>query len=295
MTGFDTTAKSAETAKGAAARPEPGIMPGRERRAARTAAAPAVRGRRPLGLWRLEVLRVTRTRRWLLLLLAFPLLGILGPIVVRHLHRILDVLGADGGALPETVEAQDAMIAYTGVGGQIGLLVALGVMAAALALDHRPGLAAFYRTRTCRPRDLVIPRWTVCAAAVCLANLLATGIVWAEIRWLFGPVPADRMIYGMLFETVYLLMALSLVAGAAAFLRRPVALFGAALIAMVLSPLPRLWKPLRAWEPSELGGAGIQLLGESTPGDFVRPAIVALLLTAVMLSLAVWRIGRREM
>lgn len=277
-------------------RAEAKVAAGRPRGAARTDAA-AVRPRRPLGLWRLEVLRVTRTRRWLLLLLAYPLLGALGPIVVRHLGSILDWLGADGASAPDKVDAADGMLAYLSASGQIGLLVALGITAAALAVDHRTGLAAFYRTRTRRPRDLVLPRWTVCAAAVCTANALATVIVWAELRWLFGPVPTDRILYGLLFSTVYLLMALGLVAGAAAFLRRPVALFGAALVALILSPLPRLWKPARDWEPSGLGGAGGELLEPNgpTPADFAVPSVMALALTAALLAVAVWRVGRREM
>ncbi|MDI2131228.1 hypothetical protein [Yinghuangia seranimata] len=260
----------------------------------RTATA-AARGRRPLGLWRLEVLRLTRTRRWLLLLIAYPLLGAAGPPIVAHLREILDALGADASLSAGETSADDGVTAYVGVSGQIGLLVALSTTAAALALDHRPGLAAFYRTRTRRAWDLVVPRWTVSAAAVCIANLLGSAIVWAEVRWLFGPVPTDRMLYGWLFSTLYLLMALSLVAGAAAFLRRPVALFGAAMVALVLSPLPRLWKPLRHWEPSRLAGAETDLLDGAAPGDFAVPSIVAIVLVVVMLSLAVWRVGRREM
>ncbi|WP_436776824.1 hypothetical protein [Yinghuangia sp. YIM S09857] len=272
-----------------------GAVRGQASGAARTAEAAGQRVRRPLGLWRLEVLRVTRTRRWLLLLIAYPLLGAAGPLVVRHLDRILEVLGADGADPPDDMGAPEGMAAYVVASGQIGLFVALGIAAAALAVDHRPGLAAFYRTRTRRARDLVVPRWTVCAAAVCIANAVATAIVWAELRWLWGPVPTDRILYGALFNTLYLLMALALVAGASAFLRRPVALFGAALVALVLSPLPRLWRPLRGWEPSSLGSAGVELLEDATPGEFVGPALVAVLVTLTMLSLAVWRIGRREM
>lgn len=285
MSRFDTAA-------------EPRAETGRTERPARTAratAAPA-RGQRPLGLWRLEVLRVTRTRRWLLLLLGFPVLGAVGPVVVRYIDRILDVLDADGVTPPDNLGASDGMAAYLEVSGQIGILVALGMTAAAMALDHRSGLAAFYRTRTSRAWELVLPRWTVAATAVCLANALATGIVWVELHALFGAV-SDRLIfYAALFNMLYLLMALGLVAGAAAFLRRPVAIFGAALMALILLPLPRLWRPMRDWEPSRLGGAGVKLLeGSRTPGDYAAASLVAVLLTAALLSLAVWRIGRREM
>lgn len=285
MSRFDTAAEPrAET--GRTERPD---------RAPRPTAAPP-RGRRPLGLWRLEVLRVTRTRRWLLLILGFPVLGALGPVVVRYIDDILDVLGADGVTPPENLGASDGMAAYLEVSGQVGMLVALGMAAAAMAVDHRSGLAAFYRTRTRRAWELVLPRWTVAAAAVCIANAVATGIVWIELHGLFGSV-SDRLIfYAALFNMLYLLMALGMVAGAAAFLRRPVAIFGAALLALILQPLPRLWRPMRDWEPSGLGGAGVKLLeGSDTPADYAASSLVAVLLTAALLTLAVWRIGRREM
>ncbi|UGQ14807.1 hypothetical protein LO772_15275 [Yinghuangia sp. ASG 101] len=285
MSRFDTAAEPrAET--GRTERPD---------RTARVVSAQA-RGRRPLGLWRLEVLRVTRTRRWLLLILGFPVLGAAGPVVVRYIDAILDLLGADGVTPPENLGASEGMAAYLEVSGQLGMLVALGMTAAALAVDHRPGLAAFYRTRTRRAWELVLPRWTVAAAAVCIANAVATGIVWVELHGLFGSVSDRLILYAALFNMLYLLMALGMVAGAAAFLRRPVAIFGAALMALILLPLPRLWRPMRGWEPSGLGGAGVNLLdGSDTPGDYAAASLVAVLLTAALLGLAVWRIGRREM
>ncbi|MGR6999764.1 hypothetical protein ACU686_19435 [Yinghuangia aomiensis] len=79
------------------------------------------------------------------------MLGSAGPIIVRHINSILSALGADGVDVPTDLTADAAMTSYVGVSGQIGLLVALGMCAAALAVDHRPGLAAFYRTRTCKP------------------------------------------------------------------------------------------------------------------------------------------------
>ncbi|HSA51841.1 MAG TPA: hypothetical protein VLH10_17235 [Yinghuangia sp.] len=286
MSRYDTAAELRAETRGVTDRTD---------RTTRSPAA-AVRGRRPVGLWRLEVLRVTRTRRWFLLILGFPVLGALGPLIVRNLDRILDALGADGVTPPDNLGAADAMAAYLEVSGQIGILVALGMAAAALAVDHRPGLAAFYRTRTRRAWELVLPRWMVCAAAVCIANAVATGIVWAELRGMFGAVSTRLILYSALFNTLYLLMALGLAAGAAAFLRRPVAIFGAALVSLILLPLPRLWKPMRDWEPSSLGGAGVRLLeGSASPGDYAAASLVAVLLTAALLCLAVWRIGRREM
>jgi len=39
-----------------------------------------------MSLWRLEVLRLWRTQRWLILLAVFVSLGVLGPLTARYLH-----------------------------------------------------------------------------------------------------------------------------------------------------------------------------------------------------------------
>ncbi|MGR6999765.1 hypothetical protein ACU686_19440 [Yinghuangia aomiensis] len=73
------------------------------------------------------------------------------------------------------------------------------------------------------------------------------------------------------------------------------ALFGTALIALIVSPLPRLWKPLRGWSPDKLSSVEIGLLDGHEPGSYAGPAAVALMITGTLLGLSVWRIGRREM
>lgn len=249
--------------------------------------------RRSLGLWRLELLRLRRTRRGLLLLATYPLLALVGPLAVRHLDDILDVLGADAGR-PTITDPADGMSAYTYVAGQVGLLVALGIAAAAFAVDHRPGLAAFYRTRTRHGRDLVLPRWTVTTTAVVLAYLAGTAVALAQVRWLFGPFGLSAAWWGAVYGALYLVLATAVVAGVGAFLRRPVTMFGAALAVLFLLPLPQLWSPAERWSPSRLGGAQVELLRDTTPGDYAGGAAVGVALTVALVWLAVYRVGRRE-
>ncbi|MYW00941.1 hypothetical protein [Streptomyces sp. SID3343] len=253
------------------------------------------RGPRRLGLWRLEWLRLVRTRRWLLLVVAYPGAGLVGPVFAKHRDEILKALRIDGVAPATGMGADSGMAVYSYGVAQVGILVALALMAGALAVDHRPGLAAFHRTRLRRPRDLVLPRFTVTTVAVSVAYLLGTLIAWAQVHWMFGPLPARSVLYGAGFGVASLLMSLSLVAATAALLRRPVAIFGTALIALLVWPLASLWRPLRRWLPTELNSAQVELLRGHTAGEYGDNLCVALGLSAVLVWFAVWRIGRREM
>ena len=252
-------------------------------------------GPRRLGLWRLEWLRLVRTRRWLLLVLAYPVIGAVGPGFARHRDRILDILRIDGVPPSNGLGGDSGMAVYSYGAGQMGVLVGLAMMAGALAVDHRPGLAAFHRTRIRRARDLVLPRFAVITAAVSVAYVLGTLVAWAQVHWMFGPLPAETMLYGMLFGVVGLVLEMAVVAGVAAFLRRPVAIFGAALVTLNLLPLATLWRPMKRWLPTELIYAQVDLLRGQTPADYGLNLLVAVVAAIALMWLAVSRIGRREM
>lgn len=253
------------------------------------------RGPRRLGLWRLEWLRLVRTKRLLLLLVAYPGVGLIGPVFARHRDRIVEALHIDAVAPASGMRADSGMAVYTYAAGQIGILVGLALMASALAVDHRPGLAAFHRTRLRRRRDLVVPRYTVTTAAVSLAYLMGSLIAWAQVHWMFGPLPAKAVFYGSFYGIVGVVLEVSVVAAMAAFLRRPVAIFGGSLVAFVLMPVAALWRPLQHWLPSQLFNCQVDLLRGHTPGEYVDNLVVAVVLSALCVWLAVWRIGRREM
>lgn len=252
-------------------------------------------GPRRLGLWRLEWLRLVRTRRWLLLALAYPVVGVVGPVFARHRDRILQLMHIDGVPASTGLDGDSGMAVYSYCAGQVGLMVGLALMASALAVDHRPGLAAFHRTRIRRARDLVLPRFTVIAAAVSVAYVLGTLIAWAQVHWMFGPLPANAVVYGMLFGVMGLVLELAVVAGVAAFLRRPVAIFGTALVVLNLLPLATLWRPMKPWLPTELVYAPVELLRAHTAADYGMNLVVAAVAAVALVWLAVSRIGHREM
>ena len=91
-----------------------------------------------MNLWRLEWVRLVRTKRIIGLLSVYVFFGFLGPLSVRYMEQILENFG--GGVqitVPEPMAA-DGIAAYVGNAAQIGLLVAVGVAAAALAFDAKP-------------------------------------------------------------------------------------------------------------------------------------------------------------
>jgi ABC-2 type transport system permease protein len=132
-------------------------------------------------LWKLEVLRLVRTRRVVALLGVYVLFGLFGPLAARYLSEILDLAGGDlEGAtivLPDPVPA-DGMIQYVSNASQIGTLVAVVVAAGSLAFDAIPEMGIFLRTRVPRVVTILTPRLVVVAVATVAAFTLGSLMAW---------------------------------------------------------------------------------------------------------------------
>jgi hypothetical protein len=84
-------------------------------------------------------------------------------------------------------------------------------------------------------------------------------------------------------------------AAAASFLRTPLAIVPVAAGVLIVVPLLGLVGPLRDWLPSVLLGSLVGLVVGVPPVEYVRPALVTLAATAVLLGIATARLERREL
>src|SRR5689334_449249 len=117
-----------------------------------------------MGPWRLELVRAWRTRRALALAATFAILGLGGPVLVYYLPRLVKNASQGIKITISPPTAADGITNFAQNAGQLGTLVVVVVAAASLAIDTRPGLAVFYRTRLRRPSRLVLPRYLTVTA-----------------------------------------------------------------------------------------------------------------------------------
>ena len=165
-----------------------------------------------MGPWRLEALRAWRTRRLIALAATFLLFGLADPILTFYLPELVK---GNANGIKISIPAQtpaDGIAAFAGSVAQIGTLVVVIVAAASLAIDARPGLAAFYRTRLRRPTRLVLPRYLTITAAAIAAFALGTLGAWYETSVLLGPVPLAGLAAGFGLETLWLCFATAVAA-----------------------------------------------------------------------------------
>jgi len=247
-------------------------------------------------LWRLEWLRLWRTRRWIALAAAYLIFGLLGPPLARYADVILKHFG--GGQLritvPKPVPA-DGIANFVKNSSQIGLVVVVVVSAAALAFDANPEMGAFLRTRAPNVGAIIVPRYATNAVAAAVAFVLGTLAAWYETAVLLGSLPAGRMVVGMLLGVLYLAFAVAVVALCAAIARSVLAAVMLGLAVLIALPIAGLVRGVGRWLPSDLVGALSDLASGAAASAYVRAAAVTIVVTPALLWLAVRRAAAREL
>ena len=244
-------------------------------------------------LWRLELLRLWRTQRWLILLAVFGAFGILGPLTARYLPDLMESLGEDAvGALPP-MTAADGITQYMGSAAQIVLLAVAFVGAAALAFDSKPEMAVFLRTRV-TVREILVPRYVVTTVASITAFAVGMVIAYVATGILLEWLDVGAVLVGTALFGLYLAFAVAVFALVASFIRRVPGVAMLSVGALILMALLGLIPNVAPWLPSRLVGA-IDVLIRGGEFEFWRSMFTTVALTVVMLVVSIKRLESREL
>jgi ABC-2 type transport system permease protein len=247
-----------------------------------------------VNLWRLELIRLLRTHRWLILFGVYGFFGVIGPFTAAYMEEIVTRFGGEIEMTVPEPQPLDGIAQFVSNASQLGLLAVVVVAAGALALDAKPELAAFYRTRVERASWLIVPRYSVITVASIAALFTGTTIAWALTGVLIGGLPAGTLVVGTVYGGLYLAFAVAVLALMVGLTRSTVgAIFGAFAVLIAL-PLIALVPAIAPWLPSELFAAVVEMLAGAPASDFARSAAVTVGGTAALLVLAGQRYERRE-
>jgi ABC-2 type transport system permease protein len=246
-------------------------------------------------LWRLELARLVRTSRGVALLAVYAFFGLLGPLTAAYIQDIMARFSTEGMEVTLADPTPlDGIVQFIGNTSQLGMLAVVIVATAALAVDARPELAAFLRTRVARPSDLVLPRYVVVTSAASLALIVGTAVAVVTTDILLGSLPLGEVVVGTFYGVLYLAFAVAVVAAVAGFVRSQLTGVFMSIVVLLLLPVLGVIDPLRPWLPSSLLSSVAAIVAGESAGEYARAAIVAVVATAVLLLLAVRRTAARE-
>jgi ABC-2 type transport system permease protein len=246
-----------------------------------------------VNLWSLEWIRLTRTGRIFILLAVFFSFGIIGPLSVRYLPELLEAAGSSEAisSLPP-VTPEFAMSSFLGNALQIGLLAVAFVGAAALAIDAKPEVSVFFRSRASIP-EILTPRFVAISAATVTA--FGVGVATAAVTSgiLIGWPGAGTTIIGSLLVALYLVFAVSLITLFGSLVRRVPATALLTVGTLIVLSLVGLVGTIGPWLPSYLIGGFERIIAG---GDFIywRAVVVTVAAIAGALGIAVVRLENRE-
>jgi ABC-2 type transport system permease protein len=248
-----------------------------------------------VNLWRLEWLRLVRTRRLVLLVGVYLVFGVTGPLSARYLGELIERFG--GGVTVEVPEPTpaDGILQFNLNAQQIGLLVVVVVAAGALTVDALPEMSAFLRTRVSDPARLLLPRAVVPFVAASAAYLAGVVVASYQTWALLGPLPWARVALGAGLGVVYLAFVVALTAAAASRTTSVLATVAFTVITLVGLPLAGIVEAIGRWLPSHLVGALDGLARGEPAGDYGPATAMAVLTTAVLLVAAGRGLRRREL
>lgn len=252
-----------------------------------------------MNLWKLEWLRLLRTRRILILFAVFVIFGFGEPLLTRYLPDIIShSSNANSSNIKVTViskpTAAQGFAGYVGEVSGLGLIVTLIIAAYSLAIDAKPSLSAFYRTRTTKASILLLPRFTVMSAATLGAFMVGTLTAWYETTALLGHSAAHNVITGMLLTCIYWVFCIATVTLTASLVRSIMATVGLAFAILVLAGLLTI-SNLEQWNPATLAPSMNDILSaKHTASYFVKPSLVTIGFIVLFLALALWRFKIRE-
>ncbi|HKD96785.1 MAG TPA: hypothetical protein VKB69_04195 [Micromonosporaceae bacterium] len=246
-----------------------------------------------MSLWRLEWLRVARTRRLLSIFGVYVFFGLIGPLSARYVGEIVNRFASSGVKVEfPTPRPVDGIAQFTGNATQLGLLVVVLVAASALAFDARREMAVFLRTRV-GAGSVVLVAYAVNAAAAVAGFAAGVAAAWYETAVLLGGPPVGEMLVGTAYAAVFLAFAIAVTALAASLTRSPLGTAGLTIAALLVMSVAGVVHAVSRWLPTSLASATPALMRGTSLGYYLGAAAVAVVLGAGCLALAV-RLARRH-
>jgi len=248
-----------------------------------------------MNLWRLELLRVLRTKRWIALFGVYVFFGLIGPLSARYLNELLarsaEVQGGVVIEAPPPVPA-DGIAQYISNASQLGILVVAIVAAGAFVM--KPEVATFFRSRVQSTVRLLVPRYVMALLLSSVAFIAGTVAAWYETVVLLGAVRGSGIAIGIGYEVLALAFVVAIVAAVSSRAKSMLATVLISLVALLLLPLAGLIEGVGEWLPTRLIAAMNDLVRDATAGDFTKAVVVTVVATAGLLWLAVWGHRTRE-
>lgn len=246
-------------------------------------------------VWRLEVLRLIRTKRWMPIVGVLLISGVLSPLTARYFTDFLESFGPkDIQVTAAAATPAEGMREYVGNALQLGILSLVLVSAWSISVDGNREIAVFLRTRVRSMREVVIPKYVVVSSLAAVSFAAGSAIAWVETGALLGSLPVGRTLIGIGTGTLLEFFVVAVVVYAAG--RTTNYIQAAVLTVAVIFVMPTLEHvdALRSWLPSRLASNLLELDRSRSAVEYLKPVAVTLVAIPALIAAGIRGMDRRE-
>lgn len=247
-----------------------------------------------LSIWRVEMLRLVRTRRLLVLGCLYLFLGATGPLLARYAQQIFSQVSSSSVKITvaKPVPA-DGILGFYKSATQLGLIACIVITALGVCLDARPPLSVYYRTRAAVTR-LLLPRLVASAIAAGAAYTLGMLFAWYETAVLIGAPRVTTTLATWALGLAYTLFAVGLTFVVSGLVRGTLAVVGTAIGLVIVLPIVGNLPALSRWVPSRLTTLPADLYHHTGSTSAAAALTVSAVLAVVGVPAALRQLDRRE-
>jgi len=243
-----------------------------------------------------EALESLRTYRFIIMLAAFALFGIMSPFLAKMLPDLVNSsLGNESAfQLPEAT-AMDAWGQFFKNIGQMGVLVLAIVFCGITATELGKGTLVNILTKGMRRSTVILSKLTVSAIIWTVSYCFSLGINTIYIVYFWGNVQVSNAFLALVSPWVFGLLLITLmILGGICFKNILGSLLFAA-GAIIIMSLLNIAPSIQKYNPISLSGGSVNLLsGQSVPGDIVPALAVCLALMIIGISASILVFNRKQ-
>jgi len=231
---------------------------------------------------RFEFLRWVRTRRMLVLGVAFVFSALTGPLMTAYAENIVGALQTSNNLqiLFEIPTWIDGGTSYLQNAAQVSLLFACFLAARSCALGESDRLSIHYRIRARTRRHLFGPRLFMSVFVTWLTAMIGLALATYQIGVLFDDVEYDRLVQAFLAQSLGIAMVAFLAGALAARTNAPGTSALVVYFAVFIADLLRDASWIRGYSPTALLRP-TDLLETASLSDYAGPALAAVAVIVV--------------
>ncbi len=205
--------------------------------------------------WKLEWLRLFRTKRWIAILGIFVLIGVLAPVTTYYLSRLIPPTTGSIRIQVLPPHPYDSIAYYVENALALGVFVSVIAAVSPFTVDAHRGLSLFYRSRVPNAGRLIIPKYLVILAATLVSFLVGLLLCWGETSLLLGHISLGRIMVGSFLACIYIAFALALCLALSTLLRAVLPALGFTVAFLLVIPFLGASSLAARWIPSSLIGS----------------------------------------